>query len=97
MSRSIGQFLAFRVLQSAGSSAVLTLGAATLVEVYYESERGTKLGIFVSSTAIWCYYNVVLIIKRIQYAVPLLGPGLGSFLTFFAHSLCSNDFVSQAR
>ena len=49
MSTTIEQFLIFRVLKSIGSSAVLTLGAASLLDSYHEHERGTKLGIFVRS------------------------------------------------
>ncbi|GAA5853337.1 hypothetical protein JCM8547_000289 [Rhodosporidiobolus lusitaniae] len=45
-STTIAVFLVMRVLQSLGSSAVLSLGAGTLADMYDTHERGTKLGIF---------------------------------------------------
>ncbi|GAA6012697.1 hypothetical protein JCM10207_005329 [Rhodosporidiobolus poonsookiae] len=44
--QSIAVFLVMRVIQSLGSSAVLSLGAGTLADMYDTHERGTKLGIF---------------------------------------------------
>lgn len=43
---SIGVFIAMRILQAAGSSAVLALGAGTLADIYDVEERGYKLGIY---------------------------------------------------
>ncbi|BGP42932.1 hypothetical protein JCM10449v2_006947 [Rhodotorula kratochvilovae] len=62
---SMGVFLAMRVLQSAGSSAVLSLGAGTLADMYDTHERGTKLGI---------YYACPLL-------GPALGPIIGGGVT----------------
>ncbi|GAA6030889.1 hypothetical protein JCM8097_008922 [Rhodosporidiobolus ruineniae] len=45
-SQTIAVFLIMRILQSLGSSAVLSLGAGTLADMYDTHERGTKLGIF---------------------------------------------------
>lgn len=45
-SQSIGVFIAMRILQSVGSSAVLALGAGTLADIYDNHERGQKLGLY---------------------------------------------------
>ncbi|KAK7447025.1 hypothetical protein VKT23_014238 [Stygiomarasmius scandens] len=44
--KSIGLVIAFRVVQASGSSAVMSIGAATLADIYDPVERGTKMGIF---------------------------------------------------
>lgn len=62
---SIGLFIAMRVLQAIGSSAVLALGAGTLSDIYDSHERGTKLGI---------YYAVPLL-------GPSIGPILGGAIS----------------
>ncbi|GAA5843409.1 hypothetical protein JCM3766R1_002943 [Sporobolomyces carnicolor] len=62
---TIGVFIAMRVLQALGSSAVLALGAGSLADIYDTHERGTKLGVF---------YSVPLV-------GPALGPILGGALT----------------
>ncbi|BGP02946.1 Vacuolar DHA amino acid exporter [Rhodotorula toruloides ATCC 204091] len=64
-SNSIGVFIAMRVLQSLGSSAVLSLGAGTLADMYDTHERGEKLGV---------YYSVPLL-------GPALGPIVGGAVT----------------
>ncbi|KAK4702570.1 hypothetical protein P7C70_g3653, partial [Phenoliferia sp. Uapishka_3] len=64
-SNSIGLFLGMRILQSLGSSAVLSLGAGTLADIYDVHERGTRLGVF---------YGVPLL-------GPSLGPLIGGALT----------------
>ncbi|KAF5374145.1 hypothetical protein D9615_008828 [Tricholomella constricta] len=46
VSRSIGLVIGFRSLQAAGSSAVITIGAATLADIFEPAERGTKMGIY---------------------------------------------------
>ncbi|TNY23883.1 vacuolar DHA amino acid exporter [Rhodotorula diobovata] len=62
---SMPVFLAMRVLQSMGSSAVLSLGAGTLADMYDTHERGTKLGV---------YYACPLL-------GPALGPIVGGAVT----------------
>ncbi|GAA5968622.1 hypothetical protein JCM11641_007702 [Rhodosporidiobolus odoratus] len=65
-SQTIAVFLVMRVLQSLGSSAVLSLGAGTLADIYDTHERGTKLGI---------YYACPLLGPA---AGPIIGGGLTS-------------------
>ncbi|KAI5478610.1 hypothetical protein MNV49_004752 [Pseudohyphozyma bogoriensis] len=48
---SIGLFIGFRIIQGAGSSAVLSLGGGTLSDIYESEERGTKLGILAPAIA----------------------------------------------
>ncbi|GAA5912558.1 hypothetical protein JCM5296_003479 [Sporobolomyces johnsonii] len=62
---SIGVFIAMRILQALGSSAVLALGAGSLADIYDTHERGTKLGVF---------YAVPLV-------GPALGPIIGGAVT----------------
>ncbi|GAA5899676.1 uncharacterized protein JCM6883_005950 [Sporobolomyces salmoneus] len=62
---TISVFIAMRVLQALGSSAVLALGAGSLADIFDTHERGTKLGIF---------YSVPLV-------GPALGPILGGAIT----------------
>ncbi|GAA5964081.1 hypothetical protein JCM3765_000895 [Sporobolomyces pararoseus] len=64
-SNTISVFIAMRILQSLGGSAVLALGAGSLADIFDTHERGTKLGIF---------YSVPLV-------GPALGPILGGALT----------------
>jgi len=64
-SHSIGLLIGFRVLQAAGSSAVLSIGAATLADIFDPFERGTKVGV---------YYMAPML-------GPALGPILGGVLT----------------
>lgn len=64
-SDTIGVFIAMRILQALGSSAVLALGAGSLADIFDTHERGTKLGVF---------YSVPLV-------GPALGPILGGALT----------------
>ena len=65
LSRSIGVLIGMRCFQGLGSSAVLSIGAATLADIYDPRERGTKMGI---------YYAAPLL-------GPSLGPILGGVLT----------------
>ncbi|KAJ3766891.1 vacuolar DHA amino acid exporter [Lentinula raphanica] len=46
ISKSIGLLIGFRCFQAAGSSAVMSIGAATLADIYDPVERGTKMGIY---------------------------------------------------
>ncbi|KAJ8516982.1 hypothetical protein ONZ45_g5758 [Pleurotus djamor] len=62
---NIGLVIGFRVLQGAGSSSVVSLGAATLADLYPPASRGTKMGI---------YYTAPLLGLS-------LGPILGGVLT----------------
>ena len=62
---SIGAFIVLRIIQAAGSSAVLALGAGTLADIYDNHERGVKLGI---------YYLLPLL-------GPSVGPIIGGLLT----------------
>ncbi|TDL23222.1 MFS general substrate transporter [Rickenella mellea] len=63
--KSIGLVIGMRCLQAAGASAVLTIGAATLADIYEPHERGTMMGI---------YYAAPLL-------GPSLGPLLGGIAT----------------
>ncbi|KAK7464755.1 hypothetical protein VKT23_005962 [Stygiomarasmius scandens] len=45
-SKTIGLVIGFRCLQAAGSSAVMSIGAATLADIFDPEERGTKMGIY---------------------------------------------------
>ncbi|KAJ8518978.1 hypothetical protein ONZ45_g4023 [Pleurotus djamor] len=62
---NIGLVIGFRVLQGAGTSAVVALGAATLADLYPPAIRGTKMGV---------YWTAPLL-------GPSLGPILGGALT----------------
>ncbi|EPT02266.1 hypothetical protein FOMPIDRAFT_73914 [Fomitopsis schrenkii] len=63
--KTINVLIGMRCLQAAGSSAVISIGAATLADLYEPSERGTMMGI---------YYCAPLL-------GPSLGPILGGVLT----------------
>ncbi|KAI0727680.1 major facilitator superfamily domain-containing protein [Fomitopsis betulina] len=63
--KTIDVLIGMRCLQAAGSSAVMSIGAATLADLYEPSERGTMMGI---------YYCAPLL-------GPSLGPILGGVLT----------------
>ncbi|KAI0685014.1 MFS general substrate transporter [Cytidiella melzeri] len=64
-SHSIGILIGMRCLQAVGTSAILSIGAATLADIYDPHERGTMMGV---------YYCAPLI-------GPALGPILGGALT----------------
>ncbi|KAI0061746.1 MFS general substrate transporter [Artomyces pyxidatus] len=63
--KSIEVLIAARCLQAIGSSAVISIGAATLADIYDPSERGTMMGV---------YYAAPLL-------GPALGPIIGGVLT----------------
>ncbi|TFK22940.1 MFS general substrate transporter [Coprinopsis marcescibilis] len=65
VSNSIELVIAFRVLQAAGSSAVITVGTTTLADIFDPKERGSKVGI---------YYMAPLL-------GPAIGPIFGGALT----------------
>ncbi|KAF9050297.1 vacuolar DHA amino acid exporter [Panaeolus papilionaceus] len=65
ISGNIKLVIGFRCLQAAGSSAVISLGAATLADIFDPSERGRKMGV---------YYTAPLL-------GPALGPIIGGALT----------------
>ncbi|KAF9230561.1 MFS general substrate transporter [Melanogaster broomeanus] len=65
VSRNIGLVIGMRVIQAAGSSAVFTIGAATLADIYEPHQRGTMMGV---------YYSAPLL-------GPSLGPIIGGALT----------------
>ena len=65
LAKSIGVLIAMRCFQGLGSSAVLTIGSATLADIYDPAERGAKMGI---------YYAAPLL-------GPSLGPIFGGILT----------------
>lgn len=46
LSRSIKLVIGFRCIQAAGASAAITLGAATLADIYDPAVRGKKMGIY---------------------------------------------------
>ncbi|KAL4070033.1 major facilitator superfamily domain-containing protein [Scleroderma yunnanense] len=64
LSKNIGLVIGMRMMQAIGSSAVLTIGAATLADIYDPHQRGTMMGI---------YYVAPLL-------GPSLGPILGGVL-----------------
>ncbi|KAG2101533.1 vacuolar DHA amino acid exporter [Suillus cothurnatus] len=65
VSRTIGLVIGMRILQGAGSSAVIAIGAATLADIYEPHQRGTMMGV---------YYSAPLL-------GPSLGPIIGGALT----------------
>ncbi|KAI0775515.1 vacuolar DHA amino acid exporter [Trametes elegans] len=65
LSKTIDVLIGMRCIQGVGSSAVISLGAATLADIYEPSQRGTMMGI---------YYSAPLL-------GPSLGPILGGVLT----------------
>lgn len=65
VSKTIGLVIGMRALQAIGSSALMSIAAATLADIYEPHERGTKMGI---------YYSAPLL-------GPALGPILGGVLT----------------
>lgn len=65
VSKTIGLVIGMRALQAAGSSALMSIAAATLADIYEPHERGTKMGL---------YYSAPLL-------GPALGPILGGVLT----------------
>lgn len=65
VSKHVGLVIGFRALQAAGSSAVITIGAATLADIFEPAERGTKMGIYYTAPTLG----------------PALGPIFGGALT----------------
>lgn len=65
VSRTIGLVIGMRILQAAGSSAVIAIGAATLADIYEPHQRGTMMGVFYSAPLLG----------------PSLGPIIGGALT----------------
>lgn len=63
--KSIDLFIAMRAIQGTGSSSVVSIGAATLADIYEPCERGAKLGIFYAGPLLG----------------PSLGPIFGGLLT----------------
>ncbi|KAL4256351.1 MFS transporter superfamily protein [Pleurotus pulmonarius] len=73
LSPNINLIIFFRCIQGAASSSVITIGAATLVDIYPPATRGTKMGI----------YNAAPLLG------PSLGPILGGALaTGFSWRAC---------
>ncbi|PBK67294.1 vacuolar DHA amino acid exporter [Armillaria solidipes] len=64
-SKTIGLVIGMRCLQALGSSAVMTIGAASLADIFDPEERGTKMGIYYISPLLG----------------PSLGPVFGGVLT----------------
>ncbi|KAL4249199.1 MFS transporter superfamily protein [Abortiporus biennis] len=65
VAKSINVLIGMRCIQGAGSSAVMSIGAATLADIYDPHERGTMMGL---------YYSAPLL-------GPALGPIIGGALT----------------
>ncbi|KAF9220514.1 vacuolar DHA amino acid exporter [Gyrodon lividus] len=65
VSKTIGLLIGMRAIQAAGSSAVITIGAATLADIFEPHQRGTMMGV---------YYSAPLL-------GPSLGPIIGGALT----------------
>ncbi|KAG0704816.1 vacuolar DHA amino acid exporter [Suillus ampliporus] len=65
VSRTIGLVIGMRILQGAGSSAVIAIGAATVADIYEPHQRGTMMGVFYSAPLLG----------------PSLGPIIGGALT----------------
>ncbi|KAF9220501.1 MFS general substrate transporter [Gyrodon lividus] len=49
ISKTIGLVIGMRAIQAAGSSAVITIGAATLADIFDPHQRGTVMGIYYSA------------------------------------------------
>ncbi|RHZ75967.1 hypothetical protein Glove_208g203 [Diversispora epigaea] len=64
---NIWTLMAFRSLQSCGSSAVQSIGAGTISDIFAAYERGASYGIFYIGPLIG----------------PLIGPIIGGYVTFF--------------
>lgn len=65
VSKNIGLVIGMRILQAIGSSAVISIGAATLADIYEPHQRGTKMGVFYCAPLLG----------------PSLGPIIGGVLT----------------
>ncbi|CCL99473.1 uncharacterized protein FIBRA_01491 [Fibroporia radiculosa] len=82
LSKSIQILIVMRMLQSAGGSAVISIGAATLADLYEPSERGTMMGLYLCSTN----SHIILIhssfhsAQIVDISAPLLGPSVGPIL-----------------
>ncbi|KAJ1917640.1 hypothetical protein H4219_003102 [Mycoemilia scoparia] len=62
---NIVALIIFRIIQSAGSSAILSIGAGTIADIYPRSQRGTALGAFYVGPLIG----------------PVIGPIIGGYIT----------------
>ncbi|KAG2156817.1 vacuolar DHA amino acid exporter [Suillus bovinus] len=79
-SKTIEVMIVMRVLQAAGSSAAISISAATLADIYDPHERGTRMGIFFAAPVLG----------------PALGPIIGGSLsqvfnwraTFYCMLIC---------
>lgn len=49
---SMPLFIVFRMVQALGSSAVMSIGAGTLADIFEQEERGTKMGMFYATPLI---------------------------------------------
>ncbi|KAG2156791.1 vacuolar DHA amino acid exporter [Suillus bovinus] len=65
LSKTIEMMIVMRALQAAGSSAAISISAATLADIYDPHERGTRMGIFFAAPLLG----------------PALGPILGGSLS----------------
>ncbi|KAI6041444.1 vacuolar DHA amino acid exporter [Pisolithus marmoratus] len=65
VSKSIETVIGMHILQAIGSSALITIGAATLADIYEPHQRGIKMGVFYCSPLLG----------------PSLGPIIGGVLT----------------
>ncbi|KAH0832263.1 MFS general substrate transporter [Lanmaoa asiatica] len=72
ISKTIGLVIGMRVVQAAGASAVMTIGAATLADICEPHQRGTMMGV---------YYSAPLLGPSIG---PILGGGLTQGLSWRA-------------
>lgn len=48
LSKNIGLVIAMRVIQAFGSSAIFTIGAATLADIFEPHRRGTVMGVYIA-------------------------------------------------
>ncbi|KAJ3523174.1 hypothetical protein NM688_g8769 [Phlebia brevispora] len=46
LAKTVGVLIGMRCIQAAGSAAVISIGAATLADIYEPHERGTMMGIY---------------------------------------------------
>ncbi|KZT67114.1 MFS general substrate transporter [Daedalea quercina L-15889] len=65
LSKTINVLIGMRCIQAAGASAVVTIGAATLADLYEPEQRGTMMGIYLCAPLLG----------------PSLGPMIGGLLT----------------
>ncbi|KAI8874632.1 MFS general substrate transporter, partial [Backusella circina FSU 941] len=65
LSTNVGMFIAFRAVSSMGASSVMSMGAGTLSDIYYASERGRAMSIYMAPPLL----------------APAVGPIIGGYMS----------------